>query len=107
MRLPACLSMRVLAAAVAVCRPVLAQSSLGDVSRQEEERRKDVKAPAKIYTNKDLGSVPVIPADDTKSSSTSAAPDKSTDAAKDDAAKDGAKGSKDESKDQKYWSTRR
>lgn len=98
--------MLVLAACVAVCRPVLAQS-LGDVSKQEEERRKDVKAPAKIYTNKDLGSVNVIPADETKSSSTSSASDKPADAAKDDA-KDGAKGSKDEStKDQKYWSTRR
>jgi hypothetical protein len=96
--------MIVLAAGVAACRPVLAQS-LGDVSRQEEERRKDVKAPAKVYTNRDLGTVPVIPSDDTKPSrtdSTSAASDKAADAPK-----DGAKGSKDESaKDQKYWSTR-
>jgi|SRR5215467_11947412 len=106
MRLPACLSIIVLAAGVAVCRPVLAQS-LGDVSRQEEERRKDVKAPAKVYTNSDLGTVSAIPADDTKSSSTSVPSDKSTDAAKDDA-KGGAKSSKDEpAKDQKYWSTRR
>jgi len=103
MRLPACFSMIVLAAGVAVCRPVLAQS-LGDVSRQEEERRKDVKAPAKVYTNRDLGTVPVIPSDDTKPARTdSAASDKATDAPK-----DGAKGSKDESvKDQKYWSTRK
>jgi len=97
--------MIVLAAGVAVCRPVLAQS-LGDVSRQEEERRKDVKAPAKVYTDKDLHAVPVIP-DETKLSRTdSSASDKAADA-KDDVAKDG-KGSKDEAtKDQKYWSTRR
>jgi hypothetical protein len=101
MRLPASISVIVLAAGVAVCRPVLAQS-LGDVSRQEEERRKDVKAPAKVYTDKDLHAVPVIP-DETKPTSAS---DKAADA-KDDAAKDG-KGSKDEpAKDQKYWSTRR
>ena len=37
--------------------PVEAQV-LGDVARKEEERRKDIKAPAKVYTNKDLGSVP-------------------------------------------------
>ena len=34
--------------------PVKAQG-LGDVARKEEERRKDIKAPAKVYTNKDLG----------------------------------------------------
>jgi hypothetical protein len=97
--------MLVLSAGVAVCRPVLAQS-LGDVSRQEEERRKDVKAPAKVYTNKDLGTVPVIPSDgasSSKSDSATASSDKA-DAGKADGAKGG---SKDEAKDQKYWSTRR
>jgi hypothetical protein len=100
--------MFVLAAGVAVCRPVLAQS-LGDVSRQEEERRKDVKAPAKVYTNQDLGTVRTIPSDEAKSShADSTTSDKATDATKDGAAKDGAKSGKDEPvKDQKYWSTRR
>jgi hypothetical protein len=105
MRLPACLTLLVLASGLAVCRPVLAQS-LGDVSRREEERRKDVKAPAKVYTDKDLHPAPVIPSDEPKSSksdSTAAATDKTADA-KDDGAKGG---SKDEAKDQKYWSTRR
>lgn len=32
--------------------------SLADVAKQEEERRKAVKAPGKVYTNKDLGSLP-------------------------------------------------
>jgi hypothetical protein len=35
-------------------RPVWAQS-LGDLARQEEERRKAIKSVAKVYTNKDLG----------------------------------------------------
>jgi hypothetical protein len=35
-------------------RPVWAQS-LGDLARQEEERRKTIKSVAKVYTNKDLG----------------------------------------------------
>jgi hypothetical protein len=102
MRLQACLSVFVLAASVAVCRPLLAQS-LGDVSRQEEERRKDVRAPAKVYSNKDLGAAPVIPSDEAKPSRTDSSP------AASDSAADGAKaGSKSEpAKDQKYWSSRK
>jgi hypothetical protein len=94
--------MLALAAGVAVCRPVLAQS-LGDVAKHEEERRKDVKAPAKVYTNKDLAPAPVIPSDGAKPSRTDEAP------AASDSATDGAKaGSKGEpAKDQKYWSSRK
>lgn len=44
-------------ALVGVCRP-LAGQSLADLARQEEARRKSVKAPAKVITNKDLGGVP-------------------------------------------------
>jgi hypothetical protein len=36
----------------------LVAQSLGEVAREEEARRKDIKQPAKIYTNKDLVSVP-------------------------------------------------
>ena len=35
--------------------------SLADVARQEEQRRKEIKTPAKIYTNSDLGAVPAAP----------------------------------------------
>jgi hypothetical protein len=86
--------------------------SLADVAKKEEERRKAVTEPAKVYTNKDLrpapaGSVPAAP--DAKDSKDAAAKD-AKDAAgkdardgKDAAGKDGA--SKDtSSKDQKYWS---
>jgi hypothetical protein len=49
--------MSLLAGSVA---PLCAQS-LADLSRQEEQRRKAVKQPAKVYTNKDLGQVPPAP----------------------------------------------
>jgi hypothetical protein len=45
---------------VGVAGPLHAQS-LADLSKQEEDRRKGIKAPAKVYTNKDLGSVPAAP----------------------------------------------
>jgi hypothetical protein len=44
----------VLAALAGCVRPLWAQS-LGDLARQEEERRKAIKSVAKVYTNKDLG----------------------------------------------------
>jgi hypothetical protein len=38
---------------------LFAQSqSLADVARKEEDRRKNVKEPSKVYTNKDLGTLP-------------------------------------------------
>ena len=85
---------------------------LGDVARQEEVRRKDIKAPAKVYTNKDLGPVPES-SDGTlsapgpsaaASSDTAKAPD-STDS-KDKGAKD-AKDAKDPKKDEAYWAGRK
>ena len=44
-----------------------AAQTLGDVARKEEQRRKDIRKPAKVYTNKDLGHgdpapVPPVPA---------------------------------------------
>jgi len=90
----------VLAGLAASARPALAQG-LGDVARQEEERRKDVKTPAKLYTNKDLGAPPASSPDSPKppSASTPAAP--AADEKAKDAAKDGPV------KDQKYWSGRK
>jgi len=55
-----------------VALPVSAQS-LADLAKKEEERRKKLPEPAKVYTNKDLGSTP--------SSSTPAAPDATAPAA--------------------------
>jgi hypothetical protein len=87
--------------------PVQAQG-LGEVARKEEERRKDVKAPAKVYTNKDLGAVPAGREPATVSSSPPAA---GTDTAKAADDKTKAKGQdKDKAetpKDQAYWAGHR
>jgi hypothetical protein len=88
--------------------PLLSAQALGDVARKEEERRKDIKAPAKVYTNKDLGAVPPGPATpppaaaDASKPAAPAAPGK--DAKAPDADKDKDKGPV---KDQAYWSGRK
>jgi hypothetical protein len=103
----------ILGTATALC-----AQSLGDVARKEEERRKHQAPAGKVYTNKDLESVPpssVTPAPpDTKTSDTDKSKDgKTADAAdktKDGVAKDGtAKDAKDKGdpKGQAYWSGRR
>jgi len=86
-----------------------AQPSLADIARQEEERRKTVRAPAKVYTNKDLSPVvappppPTAPADANDS--------KAADDPKDAKDSKGAKAGPDakdtgkkEVRDQAYWS---
>ena len=75
--------------------------SLADVAKKEEERRKALPEPAKVYTNKDLnavpaGSVPPPPAPPSKPADASKEAGK---AAKDD--KD-----KEPPKDQAYWAGR-
>ncbi len=98
-----CLSAVVVLAGLAgSSRPARAQR-LGDVAKQEEERRKDVKTPSKVYTNKDLGTPPA-------SASGAASPDSprppsAPAPAADDKAKDAAKDGP--AKDQKYWSARK
>src|SRR5262245_27035347 len=42
----------------AVRAPHLRAQSLADVAREEEARRKTIKSPSKVYTNKDLVPVP-------------------------------------------------
>jgi hypothetical protein len=44
--------------AVGLIAPAARGQSLADVARKEEERRKTIAAPAKVYTNKDLNAVP-------------------------------------------------
>ena len=88
--------------------PVQAQA-LGDVARKEEERRKDIKAPAKVYTNKDLGSVPEGPVPGTVSSSGGSQPAAAA-AAPEAKATEETGADKDTTgpqKDQAYWSGRR
>lgn len=87
---------------------VLAQS-LADVARQEEARRREIKEPAKVYTNKDLGNVPPAPTPQTDKPATAPAADAAKDVPKPDAGKEASdKDAKDKPvvKDQKYWSER-
>ncbi len=50
--------------------------SLGDVARREEERRKAIKAPVKVYTDTDLRPVPVSTPDPPADAQTAAAAEK-------------------------------
>jgi hypothetical protein len=93
-------------AAVAWGGALASAQSLGDIARQEEARRKEIKQPAKVYTNKDLGDVPFIPPPD---DSKAAADTKSGTAAAttpSEGAKDAKDTSKDKPRDQAYWSGR-
>ena len=87
-------------AGIGISTPLRAQS-LADVAKKEEERRKKLPAPAKVYTNKDLtavpGAVPVPPP--------AAAAEPAADAPA--AAGAPAKEDKGTVKDQAYWSGRR
>jgi hypothetical protein len=85
---------------------VLWAQSLADVAKKEEERRKAIATPAKVYTNKDLGPVPehaMPPPAATTPADTAKDADKSNDA-KD--AKVAGGGKDTPVKDQKYWSDR-
>jgi hypothetical protein len=87
--------------------PLRAQG-LGDVARKEEERRKDIKAPAKVYTNKDLGALPDSPSGTFSSPAATgpAAPvQPSTDTSS--PKSDDAKDKSGSTKGQAYWSGRK
>jgi hypothetical protein len=117
--LSAVLSAAVTAWLVATTGASLRAQSLADVARAEEARRREVKQPSKVYTNKDLGNVPPPTAQATPPASDGA--DKSADKSdgKDKAAtkveKAGGDGTakatasetpRDKPKDQAYWSKR-
>jgi hypothetical protein len=86
-----------------------AQGSLADVAKQEQERRKNIKAPSKVLTNQDLKPAPAV-------SPGAAAPADAAGAASADGGKtapapaEGGKGDngdkKEAPKDQAYWSKR-
>jgi hypothetical protein len=82
--------------------PVFAQS-LAAVAKKEEERRKKIPDPARVYTNKDLGAPPAA-----STPAPAATPPAATPAAPADAAKASAAEAKDKepAKDQKYWAGR-
>jgi hypothetical protein len=102
---PVAIAASMLAAGAA---PLPAQS-LADVARQEEARRKEIRQPAKVYTNKDLVSVPSPSPQPQTAPSTTPAADAASKNGDKDAAKDPqAKDTKDPGvvKDQAYWSNR-
>lgn len=84
----------------------LAAQSLGDLARQEQERRKAIKAPAKVITNKDLGPVPPAPESPAPPAPAPPAPPRSAQEAAKQADQDGAKDPNEPVKDQAYWSGR-
>ncbi len=101
MNRPALVCVICLSLVAATAAPVFAQS-LADVSRKEEARRKAIKEPAKVYTNKDLGNVPPAPvAEPTPGLKTPDSNDeKAAEPANDEKPKDTPV------KDQAYWSNR-
>src|SRR5450631_145752 len=94
---------------VGLTAPPARAQSLADIARKEEERRKTLAAPAKVYTNKDLHAVP----GDSPNASAPAPGKPADDAPK--AADGDGKGNgpktanaddKAPGKDQKYWAGR-
>jgi hypothetical protein len=89
--------------AIMACPTALWAQSLADVARAEEERRKAVKAPAKVYTNDNLtkgGEMPsAAPAPATPAQPSTSKPASAT--AKPDSTKPAADG-----RDEKYWKAR-
>jgi len=85
--------------------PARAQS-LAEVAKKEEDRRKTVPSPSKVYTNKDLAPTPAGSPPPPAVSTTPSSPDSAKSAPEDGktAAKDGAE--KGPVKDQAYWAGR-
>ena len=79
----------------------LRAQSLADIAKKEEERRKKLPAPAKVYTNKDLAAVPAGPPPSTTATEPASVAPAAADSAKVD------KVDKGPVKDQAYWSGRR
>jgi hypothetical protein len=95
-----------LMAAGSLVAPARAQS-LADIAKKEEDRRKTVPAPSKVYTNKDLVPTPAGSPPPPAASGAPSSPDAGKTAPEDGKAtppKDGAE--KGPVKDQAYWATR-
>src|SRR5919204_6635307 len=111
MRVKICAGVIAAIVGVAAFAAIAGAQSLGDLAKKEEARRKEVKQPAKVYTNKDLGGAaeatpPTPPAGE---SGESAKPQAAADTTKE-APKAAAEADKDKNapqKDQAYWSGRK
>jgi hypothetical protein len=104
MRLKGLVLLAIVPVLLGAAMPVTAQT-LADLAKKEEDRRKKIPEPAKVYTNKDLGSVPPSSTPPPATSSTAGAPAGATTPAG-----SGAPAKEEESKepvkDQKYWGGR-
>jgi hypothetical protein len=109
------LSAAVTAWLVATTGASLWAQSLADVARAEEARRREVKQPSKVLTNKDLGNVPPPAAQATPPASAGADKSDGKDKAATKVEKAGGDGTakatasetpRDKPKDQAYWSKR-
>jgi hypothetical protein len=87
--------------------------SLADVAREEAARRKAIKQPAKVYTNKDLVSVPAPAAASAPTPTDGANPSSQQPSTRDEKAESAAASSEttnappeDHPRDQAYWSVR-
>jgi len=80
----------------------LGAQSLADVARREEDRRKAIKKPSKVLTNKDLGGVPGTPGAPAADASGKPPVAPSKDGQKPDA--DAGKKPEEPAKDQAFWS---
>ena len=86
--------------------PLAHAQGLADVAKKEEDRRKTLPEPAKVYTNKDLNAVPAGSPPPVPAPAAAAPADAKDKAAADDKAKAGDKDGKVPVKDQKYWAER-
>ncbi len=86
--------------------PLEAQS-LGDVAKKEEERRKAVAQPAKVYTNKDLPPTPAATTPSPASGTPDAAKPEASKAKESPKDAQAAAGEKPVVKDQTYWADRK
>ncbi len=86
--------------------PAAAQSPLGELARQEEERRKTIKGGSRVYTNRDLPSVPSPVTDAQASSSAPAAAASDQGVAGADADTADAEDTTETPRDRAYWSGR-
>jgi hypothetical protein len=86
--------------------PVLRAQSLADIAKKEEERRKTLQQPAKVYTNKDLSPVPTSSVPATPPAAAGSGDAKSSGGAKDGTPPPPKAEAEDkgEKKDQAYWS---
>jgi hypothetical protein len=86
-----------------VAAPVVRAQSLAEIAKKEEERRKTIRQPAKVYTNKDLSPVPPgTPVPQPAAGGADAQP--GTIDSADVSAQKADAGDKGEKKDQAYWS---